>query len=335
MRIGLTFDLQTDPGDPQQAEFDPPATIDALEHALASLGHEAVRLGNASELLAAPERLRDVELVFNIAEGNGSRCREAWVPNLLELHGIPYVGSDALALMIGLDKVLCKRVAITSGIATPTWLKIDHPQELPAAMGLRFPLIVKPRYEGSGRGIDAGAVVHDQAALRRRVAWLWQQCRQPMLIEEYISGGEVTVLVIGNDPPQAYPAIQRPIDPVSGLSCHVAGSAGPVEHPLTLDLALDHHAQAAAVAMYEAVSCRDMARVDFRVDAAGQLFFLEINPLPSFDPAGTIGLLAEYLGITYPEIIGRILDAAWCRVQGVRRYQISNSRSDIDRLGDE
>ena len=119
MKLGLTFDLQTDPTDPRQAEFEPPATIEAVRRALETLEHEVTLLGNAFDLLKAPERLRDVELVFNIAEGTESRCREAWVPNLLELHGVPYVGSDALALMIGLDKVLCKRLAAASGIQTP------------------------------------------------------------------------------------------------------------------------------------------------------------------------------------------------------------------------
>jgi len=317
MRIGLTYDLQTDPADERQAEFDPPATLDAVTGALAELGHEPVRLGGAHELLAHPQRLKGIGLVFNIAEGSAGRCREAWVPTLLEQHGVAYVGSDPLALSLGLDKVMSKRVAVAEGIATPRWVSVEHPSFLPPELPLAFPLIVKPRFEGSGRGIDAGAVVRTRDALAARVAWLFERCGGPLVMEEFIPFGELTVCVIGNDPPAAYPAIQRPLDPATRLSCHVLTPApSHWECPLTLDAALDGEARRIAVTMFEAVGCRDVARVDLRVDAAGRPYFLEINPLPSFAPDGSLGLLAESLGTTYTELIGRILDAA-CRRLGL------------------
>ena len=314
MPIGLTFDLQTDPADERQAEFDPPATIAALTGALESLGHHVTPLGAAQEIFRAPERLRGIELVFNIAEGRDGRCREAWVPTLLDLHGVPYVGSDPLALTIGLDKAVCKQLAWAAGIPTPRWMALEHPAALPAEIPLAFPVIVKPRWEGSGRGIDAGAVVRDHRALAARAQRLFARCPGPILIEELIDGGELTVCVIGNDPPVAHPAIQRPLDPATGLSCHVVTPAPhPVSCPLTLDDALDAEARRIALAMFATLGCRDMARVDLRVDAAGRPFFLEINPLPSFDPAGSFSLLAEYLGRTYAEVVGEILHAALVR----------------------
>jgi D-alanine-D-alanine ligase len=111
-----------------------------------------VLLGSARDLVNAPWRLGEVELVFNLAEGSHGRCREAWVPALLELHGVPYVGSDPLALALGLDKVVCKRLAHGSGVPTPRWICLEHPRTLPAMIPLTFPLLVKPRWEGSGRG---------------------------------------------------------------------------------------------------------------------------------------------------------------------------------------
>src|SRR3989338_6290379 len=205
MRLGLTYDLQTDPADERQAEFDPPGTMDALETALRTLGYHVTRLGNAAQLPAAP------------------------VPP--------------------------------------------------------FPVIVKPRYEGSGLGIDPGAVVCDPDALQCRVAWVIDRFRQPCLIESFIPFAELTVFLIGNRPPMAFPAIQRPLDPVSRLSCHVARAAGsgwfcPAE--LTPDV--DREAQRIAVGVFDALRCRDWARVDLRLDAEGRCYFLEINPLPSVDP---------------------------------------------------
>ena len=311
MRIGLTFDLQTDPHDARQAEYDPPRTIQAVETALTELGHEVSRLGSARDLVTLPDRLRAVELVLNIAEGSCGRCREAWVPTLLELAGVPYVGSGPAALALGLDKAMSKRVALACGVPTPEWITVDQPQALPRAIPLDFPVVVKPRYEGSGIGIDEGAVARDAEALRQRVQWLYDQRQQPMLIERFIPHGELTVCVIGNDEPIAYPAIQRPIDPTSRLSTHVV-KRPPArwDAPLELTEQLDTQARRMALAMFRAIGCRDMARVDVRVDERGVSWFLEINPLPSLDPEGTLGLLAEYLGVSYSHLIGRILEAA-------------------------
>jgi len=316
MRIGLTYDLQTDPRDERQVEFDPPRTIERLCAALQELGHHVVRLGNAADLLASRTWLDQADLVFNIAEGTHGRNREAWVPTLLELLNVAYVGSDALALSLGLDKAACKRLALAAGIPTPTWIAIARPEELPARLPFPWPVIVKPRYQGSGAGIDAGAVVHDRASLTRRLQRLFAQWQEPMLIEAFITHGELTVCLIGNSPPVAYPAIQRPLDLRTRLSCHVVRSTSESEWeaPLTLTESLDAQARAIALQMFEALGCRDLARVDLRVDEQGTVWFLEINPLPSLDPEGSFGLLAEHLGVTYAHLIGRVLEAARTRL---------------------
>ena len=316
MRIGLTFDIQDHPASEAQAEFDRPETLAALTRALALHGHEVVPLGSALRLLDAPARARGVDLVFNIAEGAGMRCREAWVPVILEQLGVPYVGSGPSALAIGLDKVMCKRLAAASGVRTPRWISVEPPTASLDVSELRFPLIVKPRWEGSAMGIDAGAVVRDLESLHERLRAMAGRWNEPLLVEEFIPHGELTVCVIGNDPPTAHPAIQRPIEPASRLGYHVVERGGretlPWEAPVELTPELDAEARRAALTIFEAIGCRDMGRVDFRVDAAGRLFFLEINPLPSLDPEGSIGLLAEYLGLRYADLIQQIVSAA-CR----------------------
>ena len=315
MRIGLAYDLQTDPQDERQAEYDSPRTIEALCAALEEAGHRVVRLGGAFELLADLSRLEGIELVFNIAEGTHGRNREAWVPTLLELYGIPSVGSDPLALALGLDKAVCKQLARAAGVPTPRWISVATPQALPDPLPLAFPVIVKPRWEGSGRGIDAGAVVHAAPELAARARWLFARCPEPLLIEEFIDGGELTVCLIGNDPPQALPVIQRPVDCATRLSCHVLPQVPDAwEALLILDEALEAQASRIAQTMFGVLGCRDMARVDLRVDRQGQAWFLEINPLPSCDPAGSLGLLAESTGTTYAALIGRILNAALDRL---------------------
>ena len=321
MRIGLTYDLQTDPLDERQAEFDPPRTIEALCGALEALGHEVVKLGSARSVLAARSTLCRMDLVFNIAEGSQGRCREAWVPSVLEAWRIPYVGSGPTALALGLDKVASKKLAVASGVPTPPWVAVNHPDDCPTTLPFDGPAIVKPRYEGSGMGIDEEALVPDRQGVTARAQALFARWHEPILVEQFMPHGELTVCVIGNNPPIAYPAIQRPIDRRTRLSYHVLKRPEPGSWltPLQLDEALDAEARRLALAMFMAVGCRDVARVDLRVDDAGHPWFLEINPLPSFDPEGSLGLLAEYLGLTYTDLIGRILDAARCRLAGSPR----------------
>ena len=321
MRIGLTYDLQTDPSDERQAEFDPPRTLRALMQALESLGHSVVPIGGAERLRAWLGAGEAVDLVFNLAEGFGGRCRESIVPALLEQAGVPYVGSGPDALALGLDKLMTKRVAAASGVPTPRWTHMDASSG-PVWQG-SFPVILKPRWEGSGIGIDEDAVAHDPSSLMRRAQALWSRWTEPLLVEEFIDGGELTVLLIGNDPPTAYPPIQRPIDTRTHLASHVVRHAASWDAPLTLTEALEAQARRAALAMFEAVGCRDMARVDFRVDTEGRVWFLEINPLPSLDPEGTFGLLAESMGLTYAQLIGRVLEAAVTRLARAREPQPS------------
>ena len=164
-------------------------------------------------------------------------------------------------------------------------------------------------------GIDRGAVVHDLESLRRRVAWALERFHQSCVVEQFIPFGELTVLVIGNTPPQPLPVIQRPLDPTSRLSCHVDRSGSSTWlSPVELTPTLEAQATTMAITMFHALSCHDMARIDLRVDEQGLLYFLEINPLPSFDPEGSFGLLAEHQGITYAQLIGRILSAALTRL---------------------
>lgn len=315
MRIGLTYDLQTDAADPRQLEFDPPETLDALEGALSRLGHAVARLGGAHGLLKAPWRLEHVDLVFNLAEGGHGRCREAWVPMLLEHWGVPFVGSGSVSQALGLDKAMSKRLAAASGASTPAWVAVTAGDalSLARAVELGFPLIVKPRYEGSGAGIDAGAIVRDADALRARLDLLARRFGPDAITERFIPFGELTVFLIGNAPPLALPPIQRPLDPATRLACHVSQARHWIT-PVDLTAVLEAEASRTAIAAFTALRCQDMARVDLRVDEQGRVYFLEINPLPSFDPEGSLGLLAEYLGTTYDALIGQVLAAAASRL---------------------
>ena len=323
MRIGFTYDLQTDPHDPWQGEYDPPATVEAITRALSEAGHAVVPLASAAALLRALAHrtaILPVDVVFNIAEGRRGRCRESWVPTLLDLMGVPYTGSGPAALALALDKLTTKQLCYAHGISTPRWLQVAPGARAPSSVSLRFPLIVKPRHEGSAMGIDADAVVHTEAALARRVQWALETFREPVLIEEFIVGGEATVCVIGNDPPEALPVIARPIEPRTGLAWHAVTASQPEATTATVSVALttalEATLQRSAVEVFTLIGCRDLARVDFRITPTGDAFFLEINPLPNLSPSDCFGLMSEYLGMGYAGMIQQILAVAIARHAG-------------------
>lgn len=326
MRIGLIYDVfeayPWQDGEPPDAdaEYEPEATVDALAAALAALGHEPVRIGTAHDLLAALPTLH-LDAAVNIAEGARSRNREAYAPILLEMVGIPCLGADALTLSLTLDKAWTKDLAAAAGVPTPpyrSYASVDavDDTDLPAP----FPLFVKPRYEGSSKGITAASVVPDLAALRQQVAWVTQTYRQDALVEAFVGGSEFTVAVIGNDPPEALPVLQRAIEPTTGIGLHALEHRGVPEQDWAYELAadlspeLEATLQRHALRLYTKLQCYDFARLDFRLDADGQPSFLEINPLPTFAPDGTFAILAELVGQPYPAFLAQVLKRGFERL---------------------
>jgi D-alanine-D-alanine ligase len=338
VKIGLTFNLKgADKASPAgefigsdaEEEFDSPETIAALADAIRSLGHEVELLGDGEPLL---RKLLDgprPELVLNIAEGLGvSRTRESRVPAVLEMLGVPYTGSDPLTLAATLDKECAKRLVAYAGIATPGWALVEHGDltavEKPLAK-LGWPRIVKPNFEGSSKGVLRSGVVHDAAGMQAAVARLAEAYHQPILIEEFIEGDELTVGVVGNAPPQVLGIMRilpkRPEDGpfIYGIEVkrhweeHLE-----YESPARISAADADAVRGATLAAWKALGCRDVARFDFRL-RRGVPYFLEVNPLPGLSPfSGDIVFLARGVGISHGQLIGRILDAAAERCGVVR-----------------
>ncbi len=330
MRIGFAYDLKVPgaappPGVPDDAyeEYDPPATVDAIAAAVAALGHDVVRLGGGREFL---EKIlaEKLDFVFSVSEGRGTfRSREGQVPSVLEMLGIPYAFSDPLTLSLSLDKPLCKRLVAGAGVSVaPGWV-VGTAAELEALASredLPWPLFAKPAYEGSSKGIRGNSVLPGAAELRRTAGGMLRDYGQPVLVEGFVAGDEYTVGVVGNDPPTAVGAMR--IRPKEGADPHFAYTlevkrdwenrvAYDVPPPLP-GPALDR-LYGDAVKAFCAIGCRDVCRVDFRV-RDGVPVFLEINPLPGLSPVyGDLPLLSRGMGIPYPELMRRILTAAFTR----------------------
>jgi D-alanine-D-alanine ligase len=336
MRIGITYDLKADEPagadlpDDHQEEFDSPVTLEAIAHELRDLGHEVIHLGDGRELL---QKLLESppEFVFNFAEGQGvGRCREARVPAVLELLGIPYTGSDPLTLAATLDKDCAKRLVQSAGIRIPRGVTVAGGASFDLASLAQelerdqcpFPVICKPAWEGSSKGIRSKCVVDRPERLPEVIDSLSQDHRQPVLIEEYIQGDELTVGMVGNDPPQ-FIGVMRvlPVQPTDRFVYSLEVKRDYLrqvryECPAAIGKAMQA-VQKASLAAYEVLGCRDVARIDFRL-RDGVPYFLEVNPLPGLNPSsGDLVIMAKLAGWDYARLIRTILQAALDRQRGL------------------
>ena len=326
LKVGFAFNVKrvtpdlSGEGD-DEAEYDSPKTLQAIREAIASYGHEVVDLEATSDL---PIQLAStpVDVVFNIAEGFKGRNRESQVTALLELLDIPYTGSDPAALSVSLDKALAKRMVRTHGILTPDYLVLHTGKErLPKEVG--FPLLVKPVAEGTSKGVTKRSVVHDEAELREVAREMIAKYRQPALAEEYIGGREFTVGMLGERRPRVLPPMEIVFldrdDPTPIYSFEMKQDWNDkirYEVPAHLSERELDRLERASRECFAALGCRDVARVDFRMDAEGRLYFIESNPLPGLTPGWSdLVLIAQAAGIEYRGLIGEILSFA------IRRYQ--------------
>jgi len=255
------------------------------------------------------------------------RNREAAVPALCELLGIPYTGSDAATLSIALDKALSKRVLLQHGILTAEFQVMETGRERLSSK-LKFPLIVKPNQEGSSKGVSASAsVVDDEEALRAVVKELIDRYRQPALIEEYIPGREFTVGVLGDRRPRVLPPMEilfkdkanaRPVYDFQikqEWEKHVS-----YQCPAHLTPAELKAVERVCREVFDALDCRDVARVDLRMTPKGDIYVIEVNPLPGLTPGySDLCLIAKAAGIEYRVLIGEILEGGLKRLREKRR----------------
>ena len=331
--IGLTYDLKENwklnPGDPEDlnAEHDSGPTVDEIARAFEKDGHVVKRIGNAENLLRNIPDL-GVDVVFNIAEGRFGRNRESQIPLLLEMHGIPFVGADALTLGVTLDKIIAKKCFIADGIPTPRYFEAFSTDNLKTLNTIGFPLMVKPRFEGTSKGLTENSRVTDFEGLKYQVGLINKKYRQSALVEEFIRGSEYTVGVIGNGHAEAMPVVQVNIDGKHKLgdvfftSVRVTKQKDTVDYvcPAQIPEQLSRTMRELAIKAYKSVDCRDFGRVDFRVDEKGSPYVLEINPLPSLSTEDAFFFIAKAIGINYEEIINKILNA------GLARLGLSNGK---------
>lgn len=327
MRIGLACDLKDAVrqemmvNDDALEEYDSTETVDIIRESLESLGHTVVMLGGGTEFLEKVV-VEDVDIVFNIAEGRGTyRSREAQVPAVLEMLNIPYSGSDPQCLSICLDKPLTKTLVDLAGITTPKWKVVKSQDQIDSEdlNDLTFPVIVKPAYEGSSKGVRATSFVIDRDEAFRELQHQLVDYRQPVMIEEFVDGDEVTVGITGNSPPEVLGIMRilpRVVTDNFIYSLEVKRDWEKMvdyECPSHLDDKVLLRIKEDSLKIFEVLGCRDFARIDFRIGKDGMPYFIEINPLPGLGTYSDLVIMALKLGWTHQGLITTVFNAALSR----------------------
>lgn len=323
MNVGLSYDLKdTGPAlhdsDDAQEEYDCAETINIVKSSLEDEGHKVVLLGGGREFIDNI-MTSSVDYVFNIAEGRGVyRSREAQVPAILEMLDIPYSGSDPQCLAICLDKPLTKKLVQLAGVLTPRWQLIKNLDEIDTLSHseIDFPVIVKPAYEGSSKGVRSTSLVENYQEAEAGIIRMLDCYRQPVMIEQFINGDEVTVGIIGNGSPEVLGImrimprertehfvysleVKRDWQRLVGYEC-----------PAALPEKLSSRIKADSLAVFNTLGCRDFARIDFRIDNSGIPYFIEVNPLPGLGTYSDLVIMAQKMGHSHQKLISDVFKAA-------------------------
>ena len=280
----------------------------AVEEALHSHGHHVVSLDCDEELWEAL-RAGGYDVAFLALHGRYGE--DGTVQGVCELLGIPYTGSDPLASALCFNKAMAKRVLRGAGIATPDWQVVSRlipPGEVEAAMGaavarLGLPLVVKPDRGGSTIGLSIVAAENDLKSAFDAAAW-----HDDVLCEQFVPGIEITIGILGHNPPQALPTLEivshRPLYDyaakyTAGQSDHIIPARLPEEQRLA--------AQALAVRAHQLLGCASVSRVDLIVDADGGSWVLEVNTIPGLTELSLLPDAARAAGIPFADLCERLM----------------------------
>ncbi len=316
MHIGITFNLKSyyvaqGYSAEQVAEFDCEETIDSIERVLLNEGHTVERIGCLEQLM---KRLLDGErwdLVFNIAEGLNGIGREAQIPALLDAYKIPYTFSPTEILATALDKGITNAIMRTYRVKTADFHVVRKRADV-KKVHIPFPLFVKPVAEGTSKGISYLSRVETEEDLQERCNYILDTFHQPALVEEFLSGREFTVGIIGTgDDARVLGVMEITMTESADQHAYTYDNKQQYEDRMRYTLVDEPEVARLALKAWRAIHCRDAGRVDVRMNAEGEPCFLEVNPLAGLNPSySDLCIMCRHLGFPYEELIGHIVAEA-------------------------
>jgi D-alanine-D-alanine ligase len=294
--------------------------VEAIESALRSLGYLSARIPFTKDLESFIMRMNNegVNLAFNLCETVDEDPGLAWHPAaVLELLGIPFSGSPSPALMLTTDKVITKQLLKAHGIRTSNYLVHSHPAAFDST-ALRFPVIVKPRFEDASIGIDQESVFENKGLLKSGIEEISGRFGQ-LLVEEYIAGREFNISLFGYPEAKVLPlgeidfsAFPEGLYPIVGYRAKWEKSSFEYHHtprlfPEGLPQTLLKEIATTALECFRLFLLRDYGRIDMRVDSLENVYVLEINANPCLSPDAGLAAAAEKGGVSYPRMVNQLL----------------------------
>lgn len=250
-------------------------------------------------------------MVFNMAYGIQGESRYTHLPSMLEMLGIPYVGSSPSGHALALDKVMTKVIWQNKGLPTPEfWVFSSSTDDLST---VKFPVIVKPKMESVSFGLK---VVYDEEALKESIDFVVKEFQQQALVEQFIPGREFAVGILGNSPVETFPIVEfdlegdpNAIQTEEDKRKKPRAKICPADIPDELAEKMIEFSKQA----FQALELRDFARVDIRLDAGNNIYLLEINSMASLGQSGSYVAAARVAGYDYPALVNKMLDVASVR----------------------
>jgi len=270
----------------------------AMFAASAALGYDAISVEFKDDILSHLDTLKSVDIVLIALHGGiGENGR---IQGMFESLGIRYTGSDALSSAICMDKHISKLLAEDVGIATPRWKRIRKGQSI-YKNEFDYPFVVKPNSEGSTIGLT---IVHNENDYDSAVEEAFKYDDE-ILIEEFISGKEITVSIVDED---VLPIIEiRPEHGLYDYECKYTKGMTEYICPAELNEDLTKRIKQTAFEVYKLLKCRHYGRVDLRLDNNNQHWFLELNTLPGMTDTSLVPKAAKATGISFEQLIGKII----------------------------
>lgn len=302
----------------QNKEVYNPATVKLVADSLEKGGHNVKVIdGNMQVIESLTEFMpRVVEgermgMVFNMAYGIQGESRYTHLPAMLEMMGIPYVGSGPTGHAMALDKVITKIIFQQNDIPTPDFRVLSSPDD--DLSEINFPVIVKPKMEAVSYGLQ---VVHNKKDLGNAVTFIISEFQQQALVEQFIRGREFCVALLGNEDPDVLPLVEIDLenDP-DAIQTLENKKQKPRDKICPADLNPDIEATMIAVSKkaFRALELKDFARVDIRMDDNNNIYILEINSMASLGRTGSYVYAAQKAGYTYSQLVNKMLDVAALR----------------------
>jgi D-alanine-D-alanine ligase len=281
--------------------------LPAGEEERAALPAEAVEKlpASSTSAVANAAAINDAEVVFIALHGGAGE--DGTIQALLDLAGKPYTGSGVLASALAMNKAASKRVFVQERIPTPEWVLLSAGDELPTIHAETlggYPLVVKPNAEGSTVGLTVVTKPEDMPEALALAA----EYGSDVLIERFIPGRELTVAVLGGE---ALPIVE--IRPQGGhYDYEHKYTAGMSEYFCPADLPEPLAAEIRDLGLRAArcLGCRGVSRVDFRLSPANEPYCLEVNTIPGMTPTSLVPMAAKARGLSYDQLVGRMLDLA-------------------------